>query len=133
MSLGDGFEASRVQVTYRADNGEFADTTLDRLAASDVVAGLPVREFRSYKGREHYSGWYWSSTLARLVVYESTRWINRKPEPPQSQRTRAGPGKGGPPYMRYSLTTEGHTAAIRELSSRGQLAAGPAEPPAVRA
>lgn len=53
-------------MTYRGDNGEFADTTLGRLAA-----GLPVREFRSYKGREHYSGWYWSSTLARLVVYES--------------------------------------------------------------
>ena len=36
-----------------------------------MLAGLPVREFRSYKGRLHYSGWYWSSTLARLVVYES--------------------------------------------------------------
>jgi hypothetical protein len=58
-------------VRYRRDNGEFADTTLDRLGAGDVVAELPVREFRSYKGREHYSGWYWSSTLARLVVYQS--------------------------------------------------------------
>ncbi len=26
--------------------------------------------FRSYKGRLHYSGWYWSSTLARLLVHE---------------------------------------------------------------
>ena len=32
------------------------DTTLDRVAAEDVVAGLPVREFRWYKGRRHYSG-----------------------------------------------------------------------------
>jgi hypothetical protein len=71
MPLGDGFDAGCVQVRYRRDSGEFADTTLDRLAVGDVVAGLPVREFRSYKGREHYSGWYWSSTLARLVVYES--------------------------------------------------------------
>jgi hypothetical protein len=70
MPLGDGLDASRVQVRYRRDSGEFADTTLDRLAAGDVVAGLPVREFRSYEGREHYSGWYWSSTLARLLVYE---------------------------------------------------------------
>jgi hypothetical protein len=23
------------------------------------LAALPVREFRSYKGRQHYSGWYW--------------------------------------------------------------------------
>jgi hypothetical protein len=41
------------------DDGQFADTTLDRLAVDDVIAGLPVREFRSDKGRQHYSGWYW--------------------------------------------------------------------------
>jgi len=44
---------------------------LDRVAVDDVVAGLPVREFRWYKGRRHYSGWYWSSTMAGLVAYES--------------------------------------------------------------
>jgi hypothetical protein len=58
-------------VRYRLDDGQFADTTLDRLAAGDVLAGLPVREFRSYQGRRHYSGWYWSSTMSRLVAYES--------------------------------------------------------------
>jgi hypothetical protein len=58
-------------VRYRRADGQFAGTTLDRLKVDDVVAGLPVREFRSYKGRQHYSGWYWSATLARLVVYES--------------------------------------------------------------
>ena len=41
------------------------------MPVADVVAGLPVREFRSYKGRQHYSGWYWSATLNGLVVYES--------------------------------------------------------------
>lgn len=56
---------------YRRDDGQFADTTLDRLVAEDVIAGLPVREFRSYMGRQHYSGWYWAATLRRLVVYES--------------------------------------------------------------
>ncbi|MGO9163953.1 MAG: TnsA-like heteromeric transposase endonuclease subunit [Streptosporangiaceae bacterium] len=61
----------RVRARYRRDDGQFADTTLDRLAVDDIVAGLPVREFRSCKGRLHYSGWYWSSTLARLLVYES--------------------------------------------------------------
>jgi hypothetical protein len=35
------------------------------------VGGLPVREFRWRKDQRHYSGWYWSSTLERLVVYES--------------------------------------------------------------
>ena len=37
----------------------------------EVVAGLPVREFRWYKGRQHYSGWYWSATMNGHVVYES--------------------------------------------------------------
>jgi hypothetical protein len=46
---------------------------LDRLAVEDVVAGLPVREFRSYQGRLHYSGWYWSSSMSRL------RWWSDRP------------------------------------------------------
>jgi hypothetical protein len=50
------------------DDGQFVDTTLDRLAVEDVVAGLPVREFRSYHGRLHYSGWYWSSSMSRLLA-----------------------------------------------------------------
>jgi hypothetical protein len=49
----------------------FADTTLERVVVEDMVAGLPVREFRWYKGRRHYSGWYWSATMGRLVPYES--------------------------------------------------------------
>lgn len=47
------------------------DTTLDRVAVEDLAECLPVREFRWYKGRRHYSGWYWSSTVNRLVIYES--------------------------------------------------------------
>lgn len=60
-----------VAVRYRRSRGEFADTTLQRLDVGDVLAGLPVREFRSYKGRRHYSGWYWSATTGGHVVYES--------------------------------------------------------------
>jgi hypothetical protein len=58
-------------VRYRRADGGFSDMTLDRISAADVVRGLPAREFRWYKGRLHYSGWYWYATLARLVVYES--------------------------------------------------------------
>ena len=47
------------------------DTTLDQVAVADLAAGLPVREFRSYKGCRHYSGWYWSATMGQLVAYES--------------------------------------------------------------
>jgi hypothetical protein len=43
-------------VRYRRADGEFAETTLDRVVPAEVVAGLPVREFRWYKGRQHYSG-----------------------------------------------------------------------------
>jgi hypothetical protein len=63
--------AGRVSVRYRDATGEFVDTTLDRLSVADVADGRPVREFRSYKGRRHYSGWYWSSTVTRMVAYES--------------------------------------------------------------
>ena len=71
MPSGREFRPGRVRVRYRRSDGQFADTTLDRVPVDDVMAGLPVREFRSYKGRQHYSGWYWSATLRRLVVYES--------------------------------------------------------------
>jgi hypothetical protein len=36
-----------------------------------VIGGLPVREFRWYQGRQHYSGWSWSSTMGRHIAYES--------------------------------------------------------------
>lgn len=56
---------------YRRDSGEFAEAALDRLDVGDVVAGLPVRDFRWYRGRRHYSGWYWAATTGRFVAYES--------------------------------------------------------------
>ncbi|MFC5107430.1 TnsA-like heteromeric transposase endonuclease subunit [Kibdelosporangium philippinense] len=62
---------SDLLVRYRGSDGGFVDTSLDRLSVDDVLAGLPVREFRSYRGRRHYSGWYWSATTGGLVVYES--------------------------------------------------------------
>lgn len=62
---------SEVAVRYRRGDGRFVDTTLRRLPIDDVVAGLPVREFRAYRGRPHYSGWYWSATTGGHVVYES--------------------------------------------------------------
>ena len=71
MPLGLEHRASRVRVRYRRGDGESVETTLDRVVVDDVAAGLPVREFRWYKGQRHYSGWYWSATVERLVVYES--------------------------------------------------------------
>lgn len=64
-------EAGRVRLTYRAGAGGFVETSLDRAPVEEIAGGLPVREFRSYKGRRHYSGWYWAATMERLVAYES--------------------------------------------------------------
>jgi len=71
MSSGHGNPAGQVRVRCRRANGYFADTSLERVMIDELLAGLPVSEFRSFKGRRHYSGWYWSSTMGRLVVYES--------------------------------------------------------------
>jgi hypothetical protein len=60
-----------VAVRYRRADGVFVETTLDRLPCDEVLSGRPVREFRSYRGRKHYSGWYWSATTGGHVVYES--------------------------------------------------------------
>jgi hypothetical protein len=60
-----------IAVRYRRGDGEFVDTTLRRLPVDEVLAGSPVREFRSWKGRRHYSGWYWAATSSSHVVYES--------------------------------------------------------------
>lgn len=44
---------------------------MDRVDVGEVLGGVPVREFRWFKGRRFYSGWYWCSTGERLVAYES--------------------------------------------------------------
>lgn len=64
-------EARAVEVRYRQADGAFAETSWDLLVSEEVAAGLPVREFRWYKGRRHYSGWYHAVTGDRLVAYES--------------------------------------------------------------
>lgn len=37
--------------------------------------GRSVRSFPSYRGQRNYPGWYWSSTLARRIGFES--WVER--------------------------------------------------------
>ncbi len=45
-----------------------------------VLAAGPVRKFRWFRSRRHYSGRYFSSTVGALVAYES--WL----EPARIQR-----------------------------------------------
>ncbi|GAA4722571.1 TnsA-like heteromeric transposase endonuclease subunit [Phytohabitans rumicis] len=58
-------------VRYRSATGEFGESRLDRVSAEVLLSGVPVREFRWFKGRRFYSGWYWSATTGGLVAYES--------------------------------------------------------------
>lgn len=46
-------------------------TNLADAVASDVVRGLPVRAFPTYRGQRNYPGWLWLSTTCSLVGYES--------------------------------------------------------------
>lgn len=62
---------SDVAVRFRTSTDAIVDTTLRRLPFEEVLSGRPVREFRWWKGKRHYSGWYWSSTTGGHVVYES--------------------------------------------------------------
>lgn len=59
------------EVRFRRDVGDEVVCGLDRLPIDDVLAGRPVRDFRWYKGRRFYSGWYWAATTGGLVAYES--------------------------------------------------------------
>ena len=63
--------ADEVAVRFRGSDGRFVDVALDLLPVDEVLVGLPVREFRWYRGRRHYSGWYWAATTGGHVVYES--------------------------------------------------------------
>jgi hypothetical protein len=71
VGSADVVPESDVAVRYRGGDGRFVDTTLRRLSVEEVLSGRPVREFRSWQGRRHYSGWYWASTTGAHVVYES--------------------------------------------------------------
>ncbi|MEV4033748.1 TnsA-like heteromeric transposase endonuclease subunit [Streptomyces umbrinus] len=64
-------DGGTVSVRYRQADGQLAEVDLDRLVVGEVTDGLPVRDFRWYKGRRHYSGWYYAATVRRLVAYES--------------------------------------------------------------
>jgi hypothetical protein len=57
-------------VRFRRGSGTAA-CSVDRLSVDEVLAAGPVREFRWYRGRRFYSGWYWSATTGGLVAYES--------------------------------------------------------------
>jgi predicted RNA binding protein YcfA (HicA-like mRNA interferase family) len=71
MSVTFEKRLASVGVKYRSAGGDYVDTVLGRASLPELLAAQPVREFRWYKGRTFYSGWYWSATTGTHVIYES--------------------------------------------------------------
>ncbi|MBW6434936.1 TnsA-like heteromeric transposase endonuclease subunit [Actinoplanes hulinensis] len=71
MSTAFEKRLASVGVRYRSAGGDYVDTVLGRAQLPELQSARPVREFRWYKGRTFYSGWYWSATTGAHVIYES--------------------------------------------------------------
>lgn len=71
-------DSDSVKLSLRsADDGEIIHIPPWMLTPSLMADTQPFRKFRSYKGQQHYSGTYWSSTEASHVVYESRLELSR--------------------------------------------------------
>lgn len=60
-----------VQLTFKDSAGAVQETELAMARTTDLAGGQPWRLFRWHHGQAHYSGWYWSATMGKHVVYES--------------------------------------------------------------
>jgi hypothetical protein len=58
-------------VSFKDSSGEVSTLGIGSANAECVVAGMPWRTFRWRQSQAHYSGWYWSATTGRHLVYES--------------------------------------------------------------
>lgn len=58
-----------VHVRRLATDAEFVCPWLE-VDVGILASALPWRTFRWYKGQQHYSGAFWSSTERDLVIYE---------------------------------------------------------------
>jgi hypothetical protein len=64
-------DLSSAVVAYRPAAGEERSVPVRAVQAKALFDSYPWRTFRSYEKQKHYSGTYWSSTLADHVIYES--------------------------------------------------------------
>jgi hypothetical protein len=64
-------DLSTVQVSFKDGANVVRQSRLAVAEAGVLAAGRPWRVFRWHRGQAHYSGWYWSATMGRHVVYES--------------------------------------------------------------
>ncbi len=66
-----GSECMTVRVRLRSVDGGEREVPIEAVRPDDVTASSPWRTFRSHRNQRHYSGCYWSSTIADHVIYES--------------------------------------------------------------
>lgn len=59
-----------VRLRLRSAGGE-REVPIEDVLARAVMAATPWRTFRCHRNQRHYSGSYWSSTIADHVIYES--------------------------------------------------------------
>jgi hypothetical protein len=64
-------DTGEVHLSFKDSAGTVDETELAMARTTDLLAGQPWRTFRWHRGQAHYSGWYWSATMGRHVVYES--------------------------------------------------------------
>jgi|SoiMethySBSTD1v2_1073268.scaffolds.fasta_scaffold4586210_1 hypothetical protein len=68
-------EPTNVEVRWRPDGDEVAGS-FDEFDANLLKSSVPWRVFRWRKGQRHYSGSYWSSTMARTSTRSSAGAIS---------------------------------------------------------
>lgn len=90
MNLSCPVNAADVGITDRAGHGGRVDTSLDQVAAEDALAGLPVREFRWYKGRRHVPD-ILLGAFGAMLVSSPQRHRARGRHPPVDQRAEQQP------------------------------------------
>ena len=64
-------------VRFRSPDKVERMVPLDDVRGTDLAAALPWRQFRWRRGQQHFSGFWWSSTMVDHVIYESRLQLAR--------------------------------------------------------
>jgi hypothetical protein len=74
VALGEGLEGV---VRFRSAVDDACEVPLGEARATDLCAAEPWRSFRWRRGQQHFSGFWWSSTMGGHVTYESRLELGR--------------------------------------------------------
>ncbi|MFJ9590437.1 TnsA-like heteromeric transposase endonuclease subunit [Streptomyces acidicola] len=57
------------------EGGGLRKSVLEAVSRVSFESVFPVRQFASYRGQRHFTGWYWAAATESLVRFES--WLER--------------------------------------------------------